>query len=73
MSISSTISTTKEREASGILVGPDSRMDKTVEPEAKAGGTTGTFVYLKARRGMKSGSAPEAAEEWRPKMWTYLR
>ena len=76
MSISSTVSTTKERKASSLPVRTDTSpriLSEARERNENASGTTGTFVYLKARRGVKSSSAEKATEEWRPKMWTYIR
>ena len=66
MSISSTVSIAKERETSITPVSAEAspgKLSATVERNINDVGTTGTFVYLKARRGMKNSPARKANED----------
>ena len=76
MNVYSTVSKVKEGENSGSTIMEDTPLDKGSSPEELNADNCeiyGTFVYLKARKGMKSEPTQNATGEWKPTMWTYLR
>ena len=67
MDISSTVSTAKERKTSGLPIRAKTspgKVTRTRVHNTNTGGTTGTFVYLKTRRGIKSEFTQKAPPQW---------